>query len=63
MSRAIIGSDVAITVESVFSMNSAVAMIRGTRREWCMTGRDLASRDGLAKHIPRHGSPAGFTCL
>ena len=30
--RAIAGSDVAMTVESMFSMNSAVAMISGTIR-------------------------------
>src|SRR5215469_13175425 len=32
MSRAIAGSEVAITVESMFSMNSATATISGTRR-------------------------------
>ena len=37
ISRAIIGSDVAITVESVFSMKRAVAMIRGRRREGRMS--------------------------
>ena len=30
--RAIAGSEVAMTVESMFSMNSAVAMISGTAR-------------------------------
>jgi hypothetical protein len=33
------GNEVAITVESVFSMKSAVAMISGTRREGRMTFR------------------------
>jgi hypothetical protein len=33
------GSDVAITVESVFSMKSAVAMMSGTRRRWRMALR------------------------
>jgi hypothetical protein len=28
---------VAMTVESVFSMNRAVAMIRGSRRDWRIT--------------------------
>ncbi len=37
ISCAIIGNDVAITVESVFSMNRAVAMMRGRRREGRMT--------------------------
>jgi hypothetical protein len=40
-SPAITGSDVEITVESVFSMKKAVAMMRGTRRRWCITSGPL----------------------
>ena len=35
ISAAMAGSEVAITVESRFSMNSAHATISGTRRGWC----------------------------
>src|SRR6185369_6348394 len=38
MSAAIAGSDVAMIVESMFSMNSATAMMRGTRRSRLMRG-------------------------
>ncbi len=44
MSAAIAGSEVAITVESMLSMNSATATIRGTRRSCFMRG---GARDGL----------------
>src|SRR6187401_2898187 len=36
MSAAIAGNDVAMIVESMFSMNRATAMMRGTRRSWLM---------------------------
>jgi len=36
MSAAIAGSEVAITVESMFSMNRAIATMSGTRRSWVM---------------------------
>jgi hypothetical protein len=39
MSAAIAGSDVAITVESMFSMNRATARISGVIRINCGTGR------------------------
>jgi hypothetical protein len=39
MSAAIAGRDVAITVESMFSMNRATARISGVRRINCGTGR------------------------
>ena len=38
MSAAIAGSEVEITVESMFSMNSATATIRGTRRSRVIEG-------------------------
>ena len=38
MSAAIAGSDVAMIVASMFSMNSATAMMRGTRRSRLMRG-------------------------
>src|ERR1043166_4426933 len=38
MSAAIAGSEVAMIVESMFSMNSATAMMRGTSRSRLMTG-------------------------
>src|SRR3954447_11989558 len=49
ISAAIAGSDVAITVESMFSMNRAVATIRGIRRSFFM---EIRARDGLQ---PEHG--------
>ena len=36
ISAAIAGSDVAMTVKSMFSMNKATAMISGTMRSWRM---------------------------
>ena len=36
MSEAMAGSEVAITVESMFSMNSAQATISGIRRSFCI---------------------------
>src|SRR5882762_6919792 len=41
MSAAIAGSDVAMTVESMFSMNKAVATISGIRRSFCMPAQNL----------------------
>ena len=38
MSAAIAGSEVAMIVASMFSMNSATAMMRGTRRSRLMQG-------------------------
>src|SRR5438067_5355663 len=49
ISAAIAGSDVAITVESMFSMNRAVATISGIRRSFFM---EIRGRDGLR---PEHG--------
>src|SRR6516165_81533 len=51
MSAAIAGSEVAITVESMFSMNSATATISGTRRSRVMgNGEALGGPGG-------HGLP------
>src|SRR5215472_4147312 len=44
MSAAIAGSEVAITVESMFSMNSATATISGTRRSVLMDSDGLLYR-------------------
>src|SRR4029079_13690002 len=49
ISAAIAGSDVAITVESMFSMNNAVATISGIRRSLFM---EIRGRDGFQ---PDHG--------
>ncbi|GAC1328602.1 MAG: hypothetical protein NVSMB28_25560 [Collimonas sp.] len=51
MSCAIIGSEVAITVESMFSMNKAQATISGVRKT-----RDMAMRGGV-------GGPGGQKSL
>jgi hypothetical protein len=45
MSAAIAGKDVEITVESMFSMNNATAMISGTMRSLGME-----NRAGLRRH-------------
>ncbi len=44
MSAAIAGSEVAMIVASMFSMNSATATMRGTRRLWSMRGSRLLAR-------------------
>ena len=51
MSFAIAGSEVAMTVESMFSMNSATATISGTRRSRVM-GRVLGARGGIGGADP-----------
>src|SRR5690242_309329 len=51
MSAAIAGSEVAMTVESMFSMNSAVATMRGIRRCLFIKGKGEGSRKGaLSAH-------------
>ena len=46
MSAAIAGSEVAITVESMFSMNRAVATISGIRRSLCHRNRGTGNEAG-----------------
>src|SRR5665213_4010348 len=46
MSAAIAGSDVAMTVESMFSMNKAVATMSGIRRSLFIRIRGGENRDG-----------------
>ena len=49
MSAAMAGSDVEITVESMFSMNSATATINGIRRSRGMEMEDPARRGGASR--------------
>src|SRR5215203_4215126 len=46
ISAAIAGSEVAITVESMFSMNRAVATMSGIRRSFCIGIREGTERGG-----------------
>src|SRR5437762_11771481 len=52
MSAAIAGSEVAITVESMFSMNRATATMSGTRRSRVMKAKDPV-RGGRAGVLPK----------
>jgi hypothetical protein len=58
ISAAIAGSDVAITVESMFSMNRAVATMSGIRRSLFIEIREEKGRAGTSAvspgHRPRH---------
>ena len=54
MSAAIAGSDVVITVESMFSMNSAQATISGMR-----TAGRTAQRSGVSVAVAGAGEGAG----
>src|SRR6476619_2492964 len=68
MSAAIAGSEVAITVESMFSMNSAVATISGIRRCLFITTGELGAggrgrciippSHRLLRNRPNHLNPA-----
>src|SRR5262245_1591120 len=53
MSAAIAGKDVAMIVASMFSMNSATAMMRGTRRSRLMRGGAA-----VLEHDPENACPA-----
>jgi hypothetical protein len=59
ISAAIAGSEVAMTVESMFSMNRATATIRGTMR-FANMGDGTVRRNSTSVPIPKFANPRGM---